>query len=204
VQARGRAWGHLPDRVVRSASLVKTMLMVAYLRRDGVRARPLGPAQRALLDPMIRRSDNDAADRIYAIVRRSGLERVARAAGMRTFAARPVFWGGSRTTARDQAVLMRRVDALLPPRHRSYAMGLLRDVVPSQRWGIARIVRPGWTVYSKPGWGSGPGAVTHQAALLVRGERRIAVAIATTDNPSHKEGERTLRGVAARLLRTLR
>ena len=83
-------------------------------------------------------------------------------------------------------------------------MGLLRDIVPSQRWGIARVAPSDWTLYAKPGWGSGPGAVTHQAALLQRGNRRIALAITTTDNPSHKEGERTLRGVAARLLRTLR
>lgn len=203
VHARGRAWGHQPERVVRSASLAKTMLMVAYLRRARIRDRPLGARQRALLDPMIRRSDNDAADRTYALVGPAGLRRVARAAGMRAFAARPVYWGGSRTTARDQAVLLGRVRALVPPRHRAYAMGLLRDIAPSQRWGIARVAPAGWTVYFKGGWGSGPGAVTHQAALLVRGDRRVALAITTTDNPSHKEGERTLRGVAGRLLRGL-
>lgn len=202
IHARGRAWGHRPRRVVRTASLVKTMLMLAYLRRDDVRSRPLGPRQRALLEPMIRRSDNAAATRAYGIVGAGGLWRVARAAGMRDFAPMPV-WGGTRTTARDQAVLYQRVEALLPPRHRAYGMELLETIVPSQRWGIARVTPRGWTLFFKGGWGSGSGAVTHQAGLLVRGERRIALAITTTDNPSHKEGERTLRGVAARLLRGL-
>lgn len=203
VHARGRAWGHRPDRVVRSASLVKTMLLLAYLRREDVRRRPLGAEQRALLEPMVRRSDNDTADRAHRTVGNGALARVARAAGMRRFAPAPR-WGGSRTTARDQAVLFARVDALLPPRHRDYGMALLGGVVPSQRWGVARVAPAGWELYFKGGWGSGPGAVTHQAALLVRGNRRVALAVTTTDNPSHKEGERTLRGVAARLLRGLR
>ncbi|MFA9271491.1 MAG: serine hydrolase [Baekduiaceae bacterium] len=198
-----RAWGYQPRRVVRTASLIKTMLMLAYLRREDVRFRPLGADQKALLDPMIRKSDNWTATRARSIVGDEGLRRVARAAGMRSFWPAPI-WGGSSTTARDQAVLFQRVEALLPPRHRAYGMRLLRTIVPSQRWGVARVVPDGWRIYFKGGWGSGTGAVDHQAALLVRGERRVTLAITTTANPSHKEGKVTLRGIAARLLRGLR
>src|SRR5215218_8517220 len=57
-------WSLEADRPFASASVVKAMLLVAYLDRRGVRDRPLGPADHALLDPMIRRSDNVAATRV--------------------------------------------------------------------------------------------------------------------------------------------
>lgn len=202
VRDGGRAWGLHPRRHVRTASLAKTMLLLAYLRREDVRFRPLGREQKRLLAPMIRRSDNEAATRIYDVVGNEGLKRIARRAGMRGFRV-GAYWGGCQTTARDQAVLFQRVERLLPPRHRAYGMRLLRTIVPSQRWGIARVAPRGWRLYFKGGWGSGSGAVDHQAGLLVKGNQRVTLAITTTDNPSHAVGIVTLRGVAARLLRGL-
>ena len=82
-------------------------------------------------------------------------------------------------------------------------MRLLRRIVPSQRWGIARARPRGWRLHFKGGWGSGTGWVDHQGALLTRGNSRISLAILTYGNPSHAYGKRTLRGVARRLLRGL-
>jgi hypothetical protein len=42
--------------------------------------------------------------------------------------------------------------------------------------------------------------VDHQVVLLRKGDRRISVAVLTTDSPSHAYGKETLRGVFARLL----
>ena len=83
-------------------------------------------------------------------------------------------------------------------------MRLLSSIVASQRWGIARARPRSWALYFKGGWGSGSGAVDHQIALLRRGERRVAVGILTTGNPSHAYGQATLEGVARRLLRGMR
>ena len=91
----------------------------------------------------------------------------------------------------------------MPLRHRGVALRLLRSIVREQRWGIARVAPREWSLYFKGGWGSGAGSVDHQVALLRRGEERVAVAITTTANGSHAAGKRTLRGVAARLLRGL-
>jgi hypothetical protein len=44
-----------------SASVVKVMILVAYLRGLAVAGKPLSSYHRAVLDPMIRESDNDAA-----------------------------------------------------------------------------------------------------------------------------------------------
>ena len=195
-----RAWGWRGSRAVPAASLMKTMFLAAWLRR--ARERPLRSADRALLGPMIRRSDNLTATHIRNVVGVGARRRVARAAGMTDFRPAPI-WGLSRTSARDQARLFARLDRVFPERHRGYAMRLLASIVPSQRWGIARAAPRGWRLYFKGGWGSGTGAVDHQAALLVRGERRIALAITTTGNGSHATGKETLRGMAARLLRDL-
>ncbi len=202
VRTERRAWGHRATRGVPAASTLKAMLLVAYLRRPPVRARALRRADRALLGPMVRRSDNVTATRVRDLLGNARLARFARRAGMRRF--RPhAIWGLSRVDADDLSTFMLRADRLVPPRHRAYAMTLLRTVVPSQRWGIARVAPRGWRLYFKGGWGSGTGLVDHQVALLTRGDERVAVAITTTANGSHAKGKRTLRGVASRLVRGL-
>jgi hypothetical protein len=179
------------------------MLLVSYLRRPTVRARPLRPTDTRLLAPMVRRSDNATATRVRDIVGNEALVRLARRSRMRRF--RPAaIWGLSRIAADDQARFFFRIDSFVPVRHRAFALRLLRSIVPAQRWGIARVRPPGWALYFKGGWGSGSGAVDHQVALLRRGRRRLAVAILTTGSPSHSYGKETLRLVAARLLRGLK
>ena len=190
-------------RAYPSASVVKAMLLVAYLRRPEVRSRRLRAGERALLGPMIRRSDDARASQVCNVVGTDGLERLARRARMRRFhATRP--WGLSTITVADQTRFFLRIDRHVPRRHRRYAMRLLGSIVPSQRWGIADARPAGWALYFKGGWGSGTGWVDHQLALLKRGRRRIAVAILIRSSPSHAYGNATLRGVARRLVRGLR
>jgi hypothetical protein len=203
VRTRTREWGRRQGRTVPSASVLKAMLMQAYLDRPGVRNRRLRRADRALLAPMIRRSDNATATRIRNLVGDKGLRRVARRAGMRRFKPVAMPWGNSRINAEDQTKFFLRIEALLPKRHRAYAMKLLQTVVPSQRWGIGRVRLPGWRKYFKGGWGSGTGAVDHQVVLLRRGDQRVSVAVMTVNQGSHAYGKETLRGVFKRLLRGL-
>jgi beta-lactamase class A len=200
-RAESRFWGSDPDRAFPSASVLKAMLLVAYAR--DARDRPLSARERALLGPMIRRSDNPAANVIFTRVGPAGLTRLARTAGMTRFRPATPVWGHSPLTARDATRFCLRLETLLPPRHRAYALRLLRQIVPSQRWGVGRLRLPGWRVYFKGGWGSGSGAVDHQVALLARGEERIAVAVFTAANGSHAAGKRTLEGVFRRLLKGL-
>ena len=189
-------------RSVPSASVLKAMLLVAYLREPSVRDRPLREPDRDLLGPMIRRSDNVTATRVRDIVSNDGLVRLARRVGMRAFAPAAI-WGLSRIDAADQTLFFLQIDRYVPRRHRATAMRLLSSIVPSQRWGIGQVRPPGWALYFKGGWGSGSGSVDHQVALLRRGKRRVSVAILTTGSPSHAYGKATLRGVASRLLRGL-
>jgi hypothetical protein len=61
VRTESGSWGWHASRIFPSASVLKAMLLVAYLDMPSVRTRQLGPGDRALLAPMIRRSDNAAA-----------------------------------------------------------------------------------------------------------------------------------------------
>jgi hypothetical protein len=197
VDERGRMRGFNMADTAPSASVIKVMLMVAYLRRE--EGRRLSDRDRALLRPMIRRSDNIAATEVRDIVGRERIERLARVARMRDFQYDEI-WGQSLTSPRDQARFMYRLGSYIPGEHRAYARHLLSHIVDWQRWGIARVAPRGWRLFFKGGWGSGTGLVDHQVALLKRGDRRVALAIFTQLDPDHSYGKKTLRGVAGRLL----
>jgi Beta-lactamase enzyme family len=203
VRTPTRSWHWHADGGFPSASVLKAMLLVAYLNKGHVRSRPLSASEHALLSPMIRRSENGPASRLMGIVGVNGLRRLARRVGMRRFVPVAGLWGTSRVTANDQARFFQRIDRFLPRRHRTYAMRLLRTVVPWQRWGIAKVRPPGWRLFFKGGWGSGTGGVENQVALLKNGHQRVSVAILTVNNGSHAYGKATLRGIAKRLLRGL-
>jgi hypothetical protein len=200
-----RLRGFRKARTAPAASTIKAMLLAAYLRRPSIRRRPLRAEDRALLEPMIRVSDNAAATRVAAIVG-PRVKRLARAARMRDFrwVWAPGWLGGqSQISARDQARFFLRYPRYVPGRHRRFARHLLASIVPWQRWGVADVRPPGWRLYFKGGWGiadDGVGVVNHQIAFLERGACRIALAILTEHNPSTATGAETLRGVAKRLL----
>jgi len=199
----GRIRMHRAATEVPMASTLKVMFMVAYLRQGSVRGRRLRDSDKALLGPMIRRSDNDTATTIADRLGPRPLYRLARKAKMKDFSyTRP--WGLSESSARDQARFMFKVEKLIPKRHRGYARWLLSHVVSSQRWGIGKVKTPGWKKLFKGGWGSGSGAVDHQVVLLKRKNgTKTSLAVMTTNSPSHDYGKRTLRGAFARLLRGL-
>jgi hypothetical protein len=203
VRTPGGAWGWHQTELFPSASVLKAMLLVAYLDLPSVQVRPLRPPDRTLLAPMIRRSDNAAAGRVLALVGPARLRALARRAGMRRFTPVTGIWGLSRIDAADQARYLLHVDELVAPRHRAYAMHLLNTVTATQRWGIARVQPFGWRLYFKGGWGSGTGWVDHQVALLTRGDERVSLAILTHLDGSHAYGKETLRGIALRLLEGL-
>jgi hypothetical protein len=191
----GRIRGWHRTHTFPSASLSKAMLLVAVLRRQG--HSPLSGWQRALLDPMIRYSDNDAASAVYRQVGGTGMLAVARAAQMHRF--HDVgYWSDAVLSPADQVRLFARIDRLVPRRHRSYLRGLLRSVTHEQRWGIAAVAdHRGWRIMFKGGWRTG---LANQAALIEHGGGRVALSVLTDDDPSQEYGIQTIQGVAQRLI----
>ena len=200
VRTADRFYGYRPDHDEWSASVVKAMLLVTYLDSAAVRDRPLTASQEAVLGPMIRASDNDDAQQIFDTVGQAGLRALAQRVGMTGFATNPV-WGETRIDPRDQTRFFLHIDTYVVARHRSYAMRLLRSVIPPQRWGIGELGLPGWKRYFKGGWGYGTGLEDHQVVLLTRGCARVAIAVLTMYDGSHPYGKATLKAIFARLLR---
>jgi Beta-lactamase enzyme family len=198
----GRMRGWHVDEQHRSASVVKAMFLVAYLNRIG--GRGLTRADRSLLRPMIRRSDNSAATRVLNVVGPGAVYALARRAGMKRFVFK-LRWGDTLITAADQARLFARIDLFVPKRHRAYALSLLSSIIEEQRWGVPRALPPGWDVFFKGGWRPlGGRNLVNQSALIQSDDRRVALAVLTDGNPSHGYGTETIRGVARRVLRGLR
>jgi hypothetical protein len=198
VDSRGRLHGYRYDSQFGSASVVKAMLLVQYLRtRAGISRR-----ERLLLTRMIVDSDNAATDRVFARVGMDGLNDLARVAGMRRFTPSSV-WALSQVTAADQARFFFRLDGLVPQRHRALLRQVLGQHGPYRGWGIPQAaLLHGWHVYWKDGWmHSARGELLLQAARLERPGITFAVAVIADGQPTSGYGVATMRGVGERLLR---
>jgi hypothetical protein len=201
--ARGALSGVDADRAYESASLVKAMILVAYLRQLVAEGREPTSLEVSRMDEMIRVSDNFSATQLYSALGPDALEQVAADAGMRGFAT-SAFWGDCLVTAADQARFFSAIDRLLPAAHREYGLELLASIASFHSWGIPEAARPAWRVFFKGGWrpDDNEGEIVHQAALLERGTQRVAIAVLTDLNPSETYGHETIRGVTQRLLQT--
>jgi len=196
-----RLYGTNVDTQFVSASVVKAMLLVAYLRLLDAQHHSLSASDRAILGPMIQRSDNSAATAIWQRVGDGRLRDLARAAGMRNFSISGI-WANAMITAADQATYFFEMDKLIPPQFRGYARFLLSHIVGYESWGIPAVARGrGWKVYFKGGWRpTSRGQLVHQVARLRRGHNRIAIAVMTDGDPSMGYGIATIEGVTRRLL----
>jgi hypothetical protein len=200
VRTDHRFYGYRANHVEWSASVVKAMLLVAYLDMPAVANRPLDGYDVSQLIPMIEHSDNGAATTVIGIVGLSGLRALAARVGMKNFEPVLPIWGETHITPADQTKFFYSIDSYIAPLHRKFGMHLLASIRPSQRWGIGEVTPRGWTPYFKGGWGSGTGLIDNQVVLLKRGCSRASIAVLTMHDGSHAYGKDTLRGIFERLL----
>jgi hypothetical protein len=183
-----------------SASVVKSMLLAAYLRMLASDRSSLAAPGRDLLYPMIHSSDNGAASAVLAIVGEANLDAVARAAGMRDYESGGAYWGFTEVSAADLARFFYNLPAIIPRRFYSYARWLLSTIESSESWGIPAVARPGFDVLFKGGWLPESEGLVNQVARLEGRGTHFALAILTREDPSMSYGEQTLEGVTGRLL----
>lgn len=202
VDGEGRISGvHMHWRFV-SASVVKAMLLVAYLRRLHAEGRhTVDSGSNSFLYPMIHVSDNSAATHTWSIVGNSGLYGVAHAAGMTDYSVY-TDWASSQISAYDQSRFFFHMDSLIPREFRFYARWLLSTIAAYESWGIPAVARPhGYRVFFKGGWrGTGLGQLVHQVARLEGHHRTFSIAVMTDGDPSMGYGIDTIQGVTAALL----
>ncbi|MEU7693900.1 hypothetical protein OHB01_19350 [Microbispora hainanensis] len=172
----------------RSASVVKILIATDYLERHKgkIPARDM-----ALLTPMLRGSDDDAATALW---RRGGqgeiVRRMARRIGLTETApppaAKPGFWGYTAISAADIALVYRYLLRRAEPRVRDFVLGNLRKASQCARdgfdqfFGIPRAVPRPWAI--KQGW-SGFGAVPPVKCTRAKATSYRIGAITISGNP---------------------
>jgi hypothetical protein len=199
VDSRGRLSGVQLREHFQSASVVKVMFLTAFLQRLDADHRGISAIDRALLEPMIHISDNDAASAVLARVGGGAVARGAREAGMQDYAPGVGWWAYTQTSAADQARFFIALQRLIPRQFWAYARGLLAGIEPSQSWGIPQVARPRWQVFFKTGALPSEG-LFNETARLERPGVAFTISVFTTDDPSMGYGEETIRGVARALL----
>ena len=207
----GRTWRTGRGGPQAEASVVKLDILEALLAERGS---GLSTADRALTARMIEDSDNDAATSLWSEV--GGAARIrsfnARAGLRRTVPSSCVVcpgfawpgWGLTTTTPDDQIALLRQLvtpESVLTPAARGYALSLLENVIPAQRWGISAGVPARVTVALKNGWlplrGPDDDWQVNSVGWVSGGGRDYLMAVLCTGNPSAQYGIDTISRLAA-------
>ena len=193
-----------------AASIAKVLMMEATLRRAQSWRRGLTAWERAKIRPMITRSDNEAARRLWADLGRACLNRLLRRAGTtRTTPGSRGYWGLTATTAADQLRLLRALAddrrGVLGPRSRAYGLRQMAAVRRDQRWGVPAGMPRGIRAHLKNGWlpRARHGWRVHSIGTFTGDGRSYRMAILTHDNPSMAYGVRTVERVAQAVHRNL-
>jgi hypothetical protein len=200
MDSEGRLSGLNTRRTFVSASVVKAMLLVAYLRKLDAAHQGLDNWSHDTLYNMIHVSDNSAATAIWQRVGDGRLDKLAEDAHMTDFSIVGI-WANAQISAGDQARFFFEINDLLPDQFRSFARSLLAHIVSYQSWGIPHVARPRWRVLFKGGWRStGRGQLVHQVARLERHHATFSMAVMTDGDPTMGYGIDTIQGVTAKLV----
>jgi beta-lactamase class A len=213
----GQTWTVGPGRPQATASIVKVDILETLLasQPDGLSA-----ADRALARSMIENSDNDAATALWdAAGGPAGLGFYNLTVGLQQ--TRPSAclvcagfpwpgWGLTTTTPADQVLLLRQLftGPLLSRADRRYAITLMENVQPDQRWGVSAGVPAGVRIALKNGWVplTAPDAnwqINSEGWISGNG-RHYLVAVLATGNPSEQYGIDTIDTVSTLLWSAMR
>jgi hypothetical protein len=195
----------------RTASIIKVIIGARLFARAQEQKRGLTAAEQSDLSAMIRASDNDAASRLWGALGGPAVITWARKVyGIRSLAAPPdpASWGMSTISAHDMAVVLNAVVHArgVTAAHRDALLREMRQVIPSQRWGIAVAVHHS-TPAVKNGWypdTDAPVWRVHCTGVVDDGRNPNRwVIVVTTRYPANlgqPYGQETCSGIAARAL----
>jgi beta-lactamase class A len=208
----GQTWTLGSGQPQATASIVKVDILETLLAGQ---PSGLSAADQALAQSMIEDSDNDAATALWdAAGGPAGLRSYNLTAGLRQTTPSQCLacagfpwpgWGLTTTTPADQVLLLRQLFAgpLLSPADRQYAMSLMENVEPGQRWGVSTGVPAGVSVALKNGWVplTAPDAnwQINSEGWISGDGRDYLVAVLATGNPSEQYGIDTIDALSAQL-----
>ena len=208
----GQTWYLGRGQPQAEASVVKLDVLETLLAERGSSGLPVADQQ--LAGEMIEDSDNDAATSLWDQVGgASGIRSFNTAAGLTGTTPSscvncPGFpwpgWGLSTTTPADQLALLRTLvepNSALTATERSYALSLMENVTPDQRWGVSGGVPPQATVALKNGWlpldSAGVDWQINSVGWISGHGRDYLMAVLSTGNPTEQYGIDTIGQLAA-------
>jgi hypothetical protein len=201
------------------ASVVKLDVLETLLAERG--GSGLSASDQSLAQQMIEDSDNAAATslwyevgggtRIRSFNTQAGLTQTSPSSCVVC----PGFpwpgWGLSTTTPADQLVLLRELvkpSSLITNANRDYALSLMENVAPAQRWGVSGGVPAQVTVALKNGWlpldGTDSDWQINSVGWISGGGRNYLIAVLTTGNPNEQYGIDTIDQLAAMVWQNMR
>ncbi len=185
-----------------SASVVKVTILGALLRKAEDQHRYLTATEAARARAMITRSDNNAASALWAELGRRYLQHFLDVARMAHTVLGPGgFWGLTQITANDQVVLLRLLlnsNSVLNASARGYALRLMAEVTPAQRWGVPAGAPTRLTVHVKNGWLplATHGWRIHSIGCFTGHGGGYSIVVLTEDNPTMTYGITTIEAIA--------
>ncbi|HJZ28082.1 MAG TPA: serine hydrolase, partial [Streptosporangiaceae bacterium] len=210
----GQTWQFGQGQPQDEASVVKLDVLETLLAERGRIGTGLSAGDRTLAEQMIEDSDNDAATSLW--------DEVGGAGGIRSFNTSagladtvpsscvncPGFpwpgWGLTTTIPGDQLTLLRTLvepNSLLTNPERSYALSLMENVTPDQRWGVSGGVPAQATVALKNGWlplnSANNNWQINSVGWISGSGRDYLIAVLTTGNPTEQYGIDTIDQLAA-------
>jgi hypothetical protein len=210
----GQTWQFGQGQPQDEASVVKLDVLETLLAERGRIGTGLSAGDRTLAEQMIEDSDNDAATSLW--------DEVGGASGIRSFNTSagladtvpsacvncPGFpwpgWGLTTTIPGDQLTLLRTLvepNSLLTNTERRYALSLMENVTPDQRWGVTGGVPAQATVALKNGWlplnSANNNWQINSVGWISGSGRDYLIAVLTTENPTEQYGIDTINQLAA-------
>jgi beta-lactamase class A len=211
----GQTWRLGLGQPQAEASVVKLDVLETLLaERDQDKETGLSASDQSLAEEMIEDSDNAAATslwyevggaaRIRSFNTEAGLTHTAPSSCVVCAGFSWPGWGLTTTTPDDQIALLRQLvtpSTLLTSAERDYALSLMENVTPSQRWGVSGGVPAQVTVALKNGWlplrGTDSDYQINSVGWVSGGGRNYLMAVLTTGNPSEQYGIDTIDQLAA-------
>ncbi|WP_431950742.1 serine hydrolase [Actinacidiphila sp. bgisy167] len=190
------------DQHFDSASTVKVTVLATLLRDAQQHHRDLTPDETRLATAMITRSDNDATTALWKQLGVAKISSFLAAAGMNhTVPGSGGTWGLTQITAGDEQKLLDLLtapNAVLGDTSRAYALQLMNEVVPSQRWGTPAGAPGTAVVHVKNGWLSRAthGWRVHSLGVFTGGGHDYSIAVLTDDDPTMASGIATVENVS--------
>jgi beta-lactamase class A len=203
----GRTYLYRPGVREETASIVKVDILATLLHQrqshGGLSGEEIGVAQ-----GMIEASDNgDATDLWNDEGGAPAVTGFDAEAGM-TQTTPNVAWGLTTTTPRDQIKLLRLVmlpNHLLSTASRVFAYELMRNVIPSEHWGVSGGVPAGAIVALKNGWlPFGVGWHVNSIGQITGFGRRYLLAVMTDGDPTEDYGIASIERISAAVWKALR